>query len=84
MLVRTVKMTSKGQITIPADAVRAIRARKGTEFVLVQEGEEIILRKAESVGREIVDDTRDFGMLALPVFQRLWDNEEDEVWNQYG
>ena len=83
MLVRTVKMTSKGQITIPADALKAMRARKGTEFLLVQEGDEIILRKAEAVGRDVVDETRDFAALGVSSFAKLWDNPEDEYWNKY-
>lgn len=83
MLVRTVKMTSKGQITLPADALRAMKVRKGAEFLLVQEGDEIVLRKADRVGREVLDETRDFAALGLSAFADVWDNEEDEVWNKY-
>ena len=83
MLVRTVKMTSKGQITLPADALKAMKARKGTEFILVQEGDEIILRKAERIGRAVLDETRGFAALGLSSFERVWDNDEDEAWNKY-
>lgn len=83
MLVKTVKATSKGQITIPAEVMKAIKARKGTEFLLVQDGGRIILEKAEAAGKRVVDDLEGFEALGLSVFHDLWDNEEDEVWNKY-
>lgn len=83
MLVKTVKVSAKGQITLPAEAMRALKARKGTEFILVQEGERIILVKAADVGRKVADDTAGFSALGASSFAKVWDNEEDEVWNGF-
>lgn len=82
MLVKTVKLSSKGQITLPAEALKALRAKKGTEFVLVQEADHIVLVKAARVGRRVVDDLEGWERLAEPVFRELWDNPADEVWNE--
>jgi len=82
MLVKTVKLSSKGQLSLPADVLRALRASKGTEFVLVQEGEKVILLPAARVGREVLDDLSGFEALARSAFGRLWDNEADEIWNE--
>lgn len=81
MLVKTVKITDKGQITLPAEALRSMRARKGTELLLVQDGERIVLVKAADVGKRVVDDLAGFEGLGLSAFHDLWDNEYDEVWN---
>lgn len=82
MIVKTVKVSAKGQFTIPAEVMRALNLRKGTEIILVQEGERVILKKATSVGKEILDDLADFSALGLSSFRELWDNPiDDEVWN---
>jgi AbrB family looped-hinge helix DNA binding protein len=81
VLVRTVKVTDKGQITLPADALRAMRVRKGTEFLLVQEGSRIVLTKASDVGKAVMDELEGFEALGLSSFERVWDNADDEVWN---
>jgi AbrB family looped-hinge helix DNA binding protein len=81
VLVKTVKLTEKGQLTIPADALRAMNARKGTEFLFIQEGDRIVLVKASAVGRQLLDDMGGWEALAAPAFQDLWENEDDEIWN---
>lgn len=68
MLVKTVKVSSKGQITLPKDALEAAGAEQGTEFVLVQDDARILLVRADRVGRSLVDElgrlggTRDRGL----------------------
>lgn len=82
MIVKTVKVSAKGQLTLPVEAMRAMNVRKGTEFVLVQEGDRLVLTKAHAVGKRIVEETRGFEALGLGAFQDVWDNPvDDEVWN---
>lgn len=82
MLVRTLKVTDKGQITLPADALRAINARRGTEFLLIQEGDRIVLVKADAVGKKVLDELGGWETLAAPAFAEVWDNDADEVWDR--
>lgn len=81
MIVKTAKVSAKGQLTLPADVLRALNARKGTEFLLVQDGDRIILTKAARVGKQVIDELAEFNQLGLSSFKRLWDNPFDEVWN---
>lgn len=81
MLLKTVKVSSKGQITLPAEVLRALKAGKGDEFVLIQEGHRITLVPAERVAKLVDDDLGGFENLAVPSFEDLWDNPEDEVWD---
>ena len=83
MLVKTVKITDKGQITLPADTMRAMNLRRGAELVLVQEGDRIVLVRASRVGKQIVDEFGGWEELSAPAFAELWDNEADEVWNDF-
>lgn len=82
MLVKTVKVSSKGQITLPAEALRALKVRKGAEFVLIQQGERLVLLRAEDVGKRLVDELGGWEALAAPAFEELWGTEADEVWDE--
>ena len=82
MLVRTVRVTDKGQITLPADALRSMNVRKGTDLLLVQEGDRIVLVKASAVGKRLVEDFGGWEALAAPAFADLWGSEEDDVWDE--
>lgn len=50
--------------------------------MLVERGGRIVLTKAEEVGESILDDLGDIQHLAVPAFEDLWDNPEDEVWDE--
>lgn len=82
MLVKTVKVSAKGQVTLPADALRAMNIRKGSEFVLIQRGDTIVLVPSEKAGEQLIDEFGGWATLAEPAFRDLWDNEEDEIWNE--
>lgn len=82
MLVKTVKLSSKGQLTLPVEILRALRAKRGFEFVVVQEGGRILLLPAQTVARQALDDLTGFETLALKAFQGVWDNPSDEIWNE--
>ncbi|HWG91839.1 MAG TPA: AbrB/MazE/SpoVT family DNA-binding domain-containing protein [Candidatus Thermoplasmatota archaeon] len=81
MLVKTIRLTDKGQITLPVEALRAMNAGKGTEFLLIQEGERMVIVKASAVGKALLEEFGGWEALAAPAFADLWDNDEDEVWD---
>jgi bifunctional DNA-binding transcriptional regulator/antitoxin component of YhaV-PrlF toxin-antitoxin module len=82
VLVKTVKVSAKGQITLPVEALRAMKARKGTELLLVQQGDHLVLVRAGDVGKRVLDELGGFEALAAPAFADLWDNPADEVWDE--
>ena len=82
MLVKTVKLSEKGQVTLPADALRELGARKGTEFLFIQDGDRMLLVKADAVGRKVLDEFGGWEGLAGPAFEELWGTQADEVWNE--
>ncbi len=46
MIVKTVKVSEKGQIAIPLDIREAIGLNKGDELLLLQDGNKIFVEKA--------------------------------------
>lgn len=82
MFVKTVKVSSKGQITLPADALRALGVKQGVEFLLVQEGGRILLVKADAVGRRAIDELGGWESLAAPAFAEMWNDPKDEIWDE--
>ncbi|MBW3583541.1 MAG: AbrB/MazE/SpoVT family DNA-binding domain-containing protein [Euryarchaeota archaeon] len=82
MQVQTARLSSKGQITLPIEILRALNAGKGTEFLVVQEDDRIVLVKADSVGRKIVDELAEFSALGEGAFRDLWDNDADAIWDE--
>jgi len=82
VLVKTVKLSSKGQVTLPADALRALKLKKGAEFILIQDGARILLVPAGEAGKALLGELGGWEALALPAFEELWDNDADEVWDE--
>ena len=82
MIVRTIRVSSKGQFTIPVDVLRALNLRKGAELLLVQDGKSVVLVPAGVVGQRVIEELGGWEHLAAPAFEELWSNEADEVWNE--
>lgn len=70
-----VKVTAKGQITIPMKMQKICKLKKGDQLLLVEEHGTIILKKIKNT---------EFTALLLQsekVAKELWDNKEDEIWD---
>ena len=64
----TVRVTEKGQVTIPKDLRDALGIGAGTEVVFERQGAAVLLRKVADQptrGRELVDRLRGRGDVAL-------------------
>ncbi len=78
MMVKTVKVSEKGQIAIPLEIREAIGLKRGDELLLLQEGEKVFIEKATSAMKD------EFELLlkaSEKTLKKLWDNKFDEVWN---
>lgn len=81
MQVKVVSLSPKGQLVIPAAILRAMGIKGRTDLAIVQDGRRLVITKASDLGKKVLDDLEGFEALGLSVFQELWDNPEDEVWN---
>ena len=83
MIVKTVKVSEKGQIAIPIEIRESSGIHRGDELILVQEGNKILIEPAKKIQKHIEDDFSDLLRLSEKSLMTLWDNEEDEIWNTY-
>lgn len=81
MLVKTVSASPKGQLSIPVDMLRAMGIKGKTEFLAVQEGDRIVLRPADRIGQEQLDDLAGWEALAESSLREIWDDPENDVWD---
>ncbi|OGI15244.1 hypothetical protein A3K63_04205 [Candidatus Micrarchaeota archaeon RBG_16_49_10] len=81
MKVKTVKVSDKGQISIPADIRETIGIKKGDDLLVVQKGERIMLTKISDFFRKLDPEFPDMAFHAQESLKGVWDNDEDEVWN---
>lgn len=77
--IRTVKVNDRGQLVIPEDVRQDLHIEVNTTLVLLQRGDEIVLRKEADVLNDLEGGWRDITRHALA---RAWDTEDD-VWDAH-
>ena len=80
---KIVKVTDKGQISLPMNMQREIGIKKGDELVLVRKGRRMILEKPERVVELLEDEFADLQSLTEESLGRIWLNKKEDVWDQY-
>jgi len=76
MEAKIVKITAKGQISLPVQVQKSCKLNKGDKLLLIEEDGTIILKKIKK---------SEFTNLILQserVAKKLWDNKEDEIWDK--
>ncbi len=80
---KKVKVSDKGQISIPVDVQRQIGIKKGDELLLIRKGRKIVLEKPERVMEILEDEFEDIQSVTKSSLGRLWLRKEEDVWNRY-
>ena len=80
---KKVKVTDKGQISIPVDIQKKIGIAKGDELLLIAKGKRIILEKPARVAKLLEDEFADLQELSEESLKSLWLNSTDDIWNEY-
>ena len=75
MEINIIKVTDKGQISIPIDIRKSIGINVGDELLVMRNGEVLYLKKVKK------DDFSDLLKLSELSLKEVWDNEDDEIWN---
>ena len=83
MIIKTVKVSDKGQIAIPLEIREEVGINKGDELVVIQKGEKILIEQSRKFKDKVIDDFSDLAYISEKSLMKLWDNKEDEIWNQY-
>ena len=83
MLIKTVKISGKGQIAIPIDIRKRIGIKSGDELVLMQSKDKIFIEKSSKTASRMKDRFKDITFHSQESLKDVWDNPEDEIWNAY-
>ena len=75
METKIIKVTDKGQISLPIGIREALRIKKGDELLITKTDDVVVIKKVKK------DDFSDLLKHSEKVAKELWDNKEDEVWN---
>ena len=80
---KKVKVSDKGQISIPIDMQREIGIKKGDELLLIRKGQKIVLEKPEKVVGVLEDEFLDVHDITEASLSKIWLRKGEDVWNRY-
>ncbi len=89
--IRTISVSSKGQIVIPEEVREELKIKEGTKLVMIESGNKIILEKEadflSSMKTALTAEEKEklgWMILAERSLANIWDNPKDEeVWKKY-
>ena len=85
-MIKTIKVSS-GKINIPVKIMKNFNIKDGTELVLIENNNSIILEKKDVFISKLNDsELDDIGWLNLAEnsMKKLWDNKrDDKIWSKY-
>jgi len=76
MTTKIIKITDKGQISIPVLFRNEMNIGKGDEILLTKTDDSIIIKKLKK------ENFSDLLKNSEKVAEKLWNNKEDEIWNE--
>lgn len=82
-MIKTIKVSEKGQITIPQTLRKNLGIVKGDDLTLFQIEGKILIEKTQKTEEKIKDDFKDILKFSEDSLNEVWDNQEDEIWNEY-
>jgi AbrB family looped-hinge helix DNA binding protein len=81
MIARIATVSAKGQLAIPIDIRKAAGIEKGSDLLILYQNGKILVEPIELLSNRINDDFADMKQLSREALKRVWDNEEDKVWD---
>ncbi|MBU0957530.1 MAG: AbrB/MazE/SpoVT family DNA-binding domain-containing protein [Nanoarchaeota archaeon] len=82
-MIKTIKVSDKGQIAIPQTFRENLGINKGDDLTIIQIDGKILIEKSQKTEEKIKDNFKDILTFSEESLKKVWDNEEDEVWNEY-
>ena len=79
--IRTVLMNPRGQIVIPEEMRETLKMKPKEALVLIERGNELILKKESDVIKQILDEDKAWAILSRETLKRAW-GKEDAVWDK--
>jgi len=81
--VRTLRVSDKGQVSIPNSVRQKLGIQRGDNLVLFEIDGKILLEKEKVVSEKMRGEFEDVLRLSEESLKGVWDNSEDEIWSEY-
>ena len=75
METKIIRVSGKGQISLPVKIREVLNIERGSELLITQNEDSVVIKKIKR------DDFSDLLKHSEKVAKKLWDNKEDEIWN---
>ena len=75
METKIIKVTDKGQISLPIEIRSSLKIQQGDELLITRSNNLVILKKIKSL------DFKDLLMHSERVAKKLWSSKEDDIWD---
>lgn len=82
-MIKTIKVSDKGQIAIPQSIRRKLGIQRGDDLVIFEIKGKLLIEKQQKVSEKIKDEFKDILHFSEQSLNSVWDNPEDEIWNSY-
>ena len=87
-MVSLLHVSSRGQIVIPEPVRKRFQIAAGSDLILLEKDDTLIIRKAEDVEKHLsgLKPEDDSGWIALAErsLEKVWNNAKDEkIWKKY-
>jgi len=83
MIVKTVKVSDKGQIAIPQTIREEAGIKKGDELVIFESNGKILIEKSHRVSAKMKDHFKDLMIFSEKSLKDVWGSKQDDIWNSY-
>ncbi len=80
---KKVKVSDKGQISLPMEIQREVGIKKGDELLLIRKGQKIVLAKPRRVVEVLEEEFADLQDITEASLRRMWLRKNEDVWDRY-
>lgn len=81
MRIKNVRVSDKGQISIPQDIREELGINKGDDILIIQEGDNIMIKKSSTFSKSLKNEFGDLVKHSEKTAKKFWSNEKDDIWD---
>ncbi|MGA2789841.1 MAG: AbrB/MazE/SpoVT family DNA-binding domain-containing protein [Candidatus Bathyarchaeia archaeon] len=80
---KKVKVSDKGQISLPMEIQREVGIKKGDELLLIRKGQKIVLEKPRRIVKALEDEFAELQDISEASLRRMWLRKKEDIWDRY-
>jgi len=79
--IKTVRVSGRGEVEIPADIRRKAGIRKGDSLFLIEGNGSLLLKKAKPESAKVKSEFNHLLKQSEQVMRKFWSSKADDVWD---